>query len=263
MSRTCIFCDTSLTGVRAREHAIPQWLQEHLGIPDEQLLHGVAQSSDNSVVESRSQSTSSFIEGRVCKSCNNGWMSRLETEAMEILKLLIAGTASLLSISDAERTVVAKWATKTSYVISHATLLKKTPDPSHLRYMRDNGGAVPPRVGVYGSQYPATANFHQLQLNKWPHMTNRPPLPVPPAPLAGSYKIALQFRTLLLLVAYWPELETEQLMAVGVHVPLSPIRQIYPAYYLKLQPISSEPMSPLERFSSALTICDLDFSSTQ
>src|SRR5579863_2892239 len=114
MPRNCIFCNDLLTGVRAREHAIPQWLQEHLGITEEQLLLAVAQSTDDSVLESRKQSTSNFVEGRVCERCNNGWMSRLETEAMDVLKPLIAGTASLLSVSDATRTILAKWATKTA-----------------------------------------------------------------------------------------------------------------------------------------------------
>ena len=150
MPRTCIFCDTSLTGVRAKEHVIAQWLMEYLGLTEDQLYLAVGRSADDTILESRQQVASKFVEGRVCERCNNEWMSHLETEAMEILKLLIAATASIMSISDAERTTVAKWATKTAYVVSHASPLRKTPDASHLRYMSQNLGAVPPRVEVFG-----------------------------------------------------------------------------------------------------------------
>ena len=34
MPRACIFCDGPLTGVRAKEHGIPKWLMEYLGIKE-------------------------------------------------------------------------------------------------------------------------------------------------------------------------------------------------------------------------------------
>src|SRR6266478_2811689 len=102
MPRNCIFCDNPLTGVRSREHVIPRWLMEYLGIGEEQLYLAVAQSADDAVVKSRKHAASNFVEGRVCGSCNNGWMNDLEREVMEIIKPLIAGTASLVCISDVE-----------------------------------------------------------------------------------------------------------------------------------------------------------------
>jgi hypothetical protein len=132
---------------------------KHLGMREDQLYLAVAQSADDAVVESRKQVASNFVEGRVCESCNNGWMNNLESEAMKILKPLIAGAVSALSISDVERTIVAKWATKTAYVISYATPLKKTVEPSHLLYMKEHAGTVPPRVGVFAQQSTAMADF--------------------------------------------------------------------------------------------------------
>ena len=79
-------------GVRAREHAVPQWLMEHLGMREDPLYLAVAQSADDVVLKSRRHVAGSFVEGRVCEDCNNGWMSALETEAMPILKPLIDGT---------------------------------------------------------------------------------------------------------------------------------------------------------------------------
>src|SRR5438876_8545385 len=152
MPRACIFCDRPLTGVRAKEHVIPQWLMEYLGVTDDQLYLAAAQSADDTIVRDRKVYAANFVEGRVCGSCNNGWMSVLETATMGLLKPLIEGTVNLLSISDDERTTLAKWATKTGYVLSHAAPLKKVPPPSHMRSMKDNSGAVPPRVEVFGQQ---------------------------------------------------------------------------------------------------------------
>ena len=152
MPRACIFCDGPLTGVRAKEHGIPKWLMAYLGIKENRLSLAVAQSVDNVILVERKVDAESFVEGRVCEICNNGWMSDLETASMDFLKPLIEGERNVLTLSDDERTTLAKWATKTGYVISHASPLKKTPHPSHLRYMKDNAGAVPPRVEVFGQQ---------------------------------------------------------------------------------------------------------------
>lgn len=256
MARTCIFCSKPLTGVRAKEHVIPQWLMEFLGITDEKLFLASAQTADDAILESRHQTAANFVEGRVCESCNNEWMNDLEGEAREILKPLIAGTNSLFCISDAERTRVARWATKTAYVISYASPLKKTPDPSHLLYMKDNKGAVPLRVEVLGQQIIPTADFRQIQRNQWHHLTNTQ-RSVPSVPPAGSYKIAFQLRHLMLLVAHWPEPKTILMIAPAIHIPLWPIRQVNIARHTQLAPLdANDPMGPLERFSSSLAVCD-------
>jgi hypothetical protein len=260
MPRACIFCDSPLTGVRAKEHVIPQWLMEYLGMTDDQLYLAVAQSADDVVLEDRQQVAARFVEGRVCENCNNGWMSSLETEATGILKPLIDGSVSLLSISDAERTTVAKWATKTGYVISHAAPLRKTPEPSQMRYMQEHAGAVPPRVEVFGQQSVPTADFRQIQRNQWHHLTNTPPIrPMPPD---GTYKIAFQFRCLMLLVAYWSDPRSVLMIAASIHIPLWPLRQVNIAYHAQHPPLNMKdpmaPLAPLDRFCSSLAVCDDD-----
>ncbi len=259
MPRKCIFCDNPLTGVRAREHAIPRWLMEYLGIGEEQLYLAVAQSADDVVTNSRKHTAGRFVEGRVCGDCNNRWMSALETEAMPILKPLIDGTVSLLSISNTERTIVARWATKTAYVVSHAAPLGKTPDPSHLRYIKENAGAVPPRVEVFGFQMISNVGFGQIQRNHWPHLTNTPYTGT--APPDGTYKTAMQFRCLMLLVAYWSAPNSELMIAAGIHIPLWPLRPVNLAHHEQLPPLNmNDPMAPLDRFCSTLAVCDADFS---
>jgi hypothetical protein len=257
MPRTCIFCNSPLTGIRAKEHVIPQWLMEYLGVTDDKLYLAVAQSTDDTIVQDRKLDAANFVEGRVCESCNNGWMSSLETEAMELLKPLIEGAVNLLSISNYERTLLAKWATKTAYVISHAAPLKKVPPASHMRYMKDHAGAVPPHVEVFGQQSIWKADFNQIQRNQWRHIAAESPKY--PAPPDGSYKIAFQFRCLMLPVAHWSDPNSTPMISAGIHIPLWPVDKLHVTYHEQLPPLDTkDPMAPLDRFSSTLAVCDLD-----
>ena len=257
MPRSCIFCDSPLAGNRAEEHVIPRWLMEFLGLTDDQLYLAVAQSKDDTILKARTQVAGNFVEGRVCGNCNNGWMNDLERQTKELLKPLIQGTTNLLSISDDERTTLAKWATKTAYVISHAAPLKKTPPPSHMRYMKDHAGGVPPRVEAFGQQSDWTLDFNQIQRNEWSHIAEPPR--ENPNPPAGTYKIALQFRSLMLLVAHWSEPKSTPMISAGIHIPLWPVNKLHITYHKQLPPLDmKDPMAPLDRFCRTLAVCDLD-----
>jgi len=230
---------------------------EYLGVTDDQLYLAVAHSQDDTILKDRRHVAGNFVEGRVCGGCNKGWMRDLEEQTKEVLKPLIEGTVNLLSISDDERTMLAKWATKTGYVLSHAAPLKKVPPPSHMRYIKDNAGAVPPRVEVFGQQSIATADFRQIQRNQWPHITEPPPKH--PRPPDGTYKIAFQFRCLMLLVAHWSDPNSMPMISAGIHIPLWPTNKLHITYHNQLPPLNmNDPMAPIDRFCSTLGVCDMD-----
>lgn len=257
MARTCIFCDSPLAGVRAEEHVIPRWLMEYLGVTDDQLYLAVANSHDGTIVKDRTQVAGNFVEGRVCEDCNNGWMNDLEKHTRELLKPLIEGSLNLLSISDDDRTALAKWATKTGYVLSHAAPLKKVPPTPHMRYIKDYAGAVPPHVEVFGQQSLWTADFNQIQRNQWRHIAEPPPKH--PAPPEGTYKIAFQFRCLMLLVAHWSDPNSTPMISAGIHIPLWPVKKLHITYHEQLPPLDTkDAMAPLDRFCTTLAVCDLD-----
>jgi hypothetical protein len=260
MGRKCIFCGGLLTGNREKEHIIPQWLLDHMGIRDTELFLAVAKSDDDTIMESRTHVADEFVEGRVCGDCNSGWMSRLENESKDLLISLIDGLSSLLSIKIAERILVARWAAKTAYALSHATPLKKATDASHLRFVMDNLATLPAGVGVFAQQTKPTRDFGNFQRNRWPVFSNVPGGGPPPE---GSYKIALEFRHLLLLVAFWAKPGVDFLLVAGVHIPLWPIRAWYPAYSkpLERQPSFSGTESVLDRFSASLAIVNIEIES--
>jgi hypothetical protein len=257
MPRACIFCHTPLSGVRSEEHAIPRWLMKYLGITDAQLYLAVAQSRDDFIVKDRKHVAGNFVEGRICGSCNKGWMRDLEEQTSELLKPLIEGRVSLLSISDDERVKLAKWATKTAFVISHAAPLQKVPPKDQMRYLKENVGAIPPRVEVFGQQSLANGGFRQIQRNKWRHIAATTGKQI--SPPEGSYKIAFQFRRLMLLVAYWSDPEALPIISAGIHIPLWPINKLHITYHEQLPALDiNDPIGPLDRFCSTLAVADLD-----
>jgi hypothetical protein len=77
-------------------------------------------------------------------------MRDLEEQTRELLKPLIEGSLNLLSISDDERVELAKWATKTAFVISHAAPLQKVPRRIVLLRPRSRGITFRLRKLKYG-----------------------------------------------------------------------------------------------------------------
>jgi hypothetical protein len=75
----------------------------------------------------------------VCRQCNNGWMSRLETRARRVLMPLIQGHSHTLSRFDQH--ILASWVAKTVMVAEYV-------HPTHI--------AIPDghRLGMYASQEP-------------------------------------------------------------------------------------------------------------
>jgi hypothetical protein len=93
----CAFCG----GASARHaHVLPAWLRDCL--PE----------NDTRTAQSRAKVR------LACKRCSNGWMKRLEAEAMPVLELLIAGRPFVLGLRNQE--TLALWAAKTILMLEAA-----------------------------------------------------------------------------------------------------------------------------------------------
>jgi hypothetical protein len=109
----CVFCSTPLTGQnRSKEHVIPRWLQAERGISAEVLSAGFA--TAGAVQITREMPLEQFLAGHVCRSCNNEWMSQLETQARTPLLSLLAQRVECATRSQDEKLILAKWAIKTA-----------------------------------------------------------------------------------------------------------------------------------------------------
>jgi hypothetical protein len=109
-ARRCAFC-----GRRAdsSEHAWPDWLLSLLG-RGPKYRYDVERRLDDRAPLKWSGSRVLTVK-RVCRSCNNGWMSDLETQAQPILTRLVRGDRPL-SLDPAQQATIAAWCRKTAMV---------------------------------------------------------------------------------------------------------------------------------------------------
>lgn len=114
MKRTCIFCgsDKELT----REHVFPDWLSSLF----DKKIKGINEVRGKDIARKWQSSLFQNKMKAVCKACNNGWMSDIESDVKGVLtKLAFTYDAQNLTLKDQHK--LALWAQKTTLVISKAT----------------------------------------------------------------------------------------------------------------------------------------------
>jgi hypothetical protein len=135
--RLCLFC--AGPGL-SREHIWADWLKAYIKKDDPRheissLFHPAPQRPEM-IKEIKKQEGD--VRSRrlrvVCKTCNNGWMSRLQNRAKPILIPLLTGESATLSILDQQ--IIAAWATMTVMVgeyIKAETAVITQSERDHLR----------------------------------------------------------------------------------------------------------------------------------
>jgi hypothetical protein len=116
--KLCVFCQRS--GVTmSQEHVFSKWLNHiFTGGPEPCRFRKffIPQDGKIGILESRDWTAgpddTMLTFGRVCKECNEGWLSRLETEAAPVLKPLIAGDRQVV-LSVPDQLVILRWTMKT------------------------------------------------------------------------------------------------------------------------------------------------------
>lgn len=222
--KTCLFCGNLLQpkknaqNAKSDEHVIPEWLQNYLGITGNPVTPTVFDVHNQYIVDRRRHVMGAFKAGTVCYDCNHGWMSALEEEAKPILMRLIEDPPLLRTLAEPERLTVGRWALKTPAVLNRCSsygkpsdgLYRSVPD-DHMRLVAS--GRLPDNVLVVGSRYQSHKAFDFLQFIHWIY-----PLRVEDS--YGSYKIALSFRDLVLIVVYFPSDDYAYVINRDYHIPL-------------------------------------------
>jgi hypothetical protein len=124
----CIFCGEVLQGTaavavnsRTKEHIFPKWIRD-LTPNDGMSLYETTIGASPTFV--RRVPLDGFVSKKVCKKCNNGWMSDLEARVESIARSLIGGR-SIWDLSAPELETVGRWTGKTMAVLSFATPQQK------------------------------------------------------------------------------------------------------------------------------------------
>ena len=251
--RHCIFCDEPISATgdgRAREHVLPGCLQSLLGVDREQLFQGVAESETGRVLRTRVHATSAFVEGRVCAECNHGWMSDLETAVQPILVHLIDGSRLVSRLTPTETATLTTWTLKTVYALSHAAFDSQPIDSSFLHALSQPPHLLPEDMIVVAQQHRSNGAFSWVQRNHWPMF---PQSTTPPPVVPGNaFKIGLQIRDLLLVVAHWPGAH-DYVIGHDFHFALWPPR-VFETYDLSQVTSPLDSRAILAAFSGTLAV---------
>lgn len=161
-------------------------------------------------------------------------MSRLETQAQAILRALIHSKRMLPSLTKAERHIVARWAIKTAFVLNTGSFEVRVAR-EQLRELYSNAPHLPHDVYVFARLQPPTQPWYYAMDARWRHG-----LPLTESAAArvttNSYKIALQFGHLLLVVAYWP------LANWGLRVEKGELAKLWPPTAVIKEYVHPQPM---------------------
>jgi hypothetical protein len=155
----CDFCGHR--SPRAKEHIWPDWLLRQFGIEKSTMANTHIAVAGGSVSK-RVQSASSMLYGGVCNTCNNGWMSQLESEVKPILTELISSAGSKDALLGNEANVLALWAFKTAIVRNAGTNYRCIVPKEHYQYLYKEK-KIPPGVYVDLGLCPSHSGLSALQ----------------------------------------------------------------------------------------------------
>jgi hypothetical protein len=156
MNRTCLGCGVELTGeVITMEHALPQWLAKEIEKPGVKLRHFLHDENKPEDTPLGSHGLNTFGAKKVCCTCNNGWMSRLESEAKPLILGLMRQKTSIMTLTDAERLVLSRWAVKTAFMITVVQKIQFELPWTFFQNLGNQENDGPNGCFVLGAQQPA------------------------------------------------------------------------------------------------------------
>ncbi len=146
---TCIVCGPTQSP-RSNEHVFPQWLLNFLNAKRLRISI-VRRKGDGSTEPHRREiELDSFRLNRICETCNNGWMSDLESQSKPLLEGLLKQTVTLGSLDRDERRILARWTGKTAIIESHASGAECPVERGLLQWMKLREDGTPGRFAVVG-----------------------------------------------------------------------------------------------------------------
>jgi hypothetical protein len=140
--RKCLFCDQA---ANSREHVWPSWILEKLNIRTP--MHHVIGKGEPKILPKAELKIRC-----VCKTCNEGWMSTLETANIPLIGSLMQDFAIPLTVE--KQRIMVTWAVKTAIVAD--AIDKKTRDGFYSReeckQLRLNS-SLPDRLFIWLARY--------------------------------------------------------------------------------------------------------------
>jgi hypothetical protein len=200
--RKCIFCGNK--GDLSNEHIFPQWLLQEFNI-SKSKLHMVHNNFGVNLSE-RKLTFNNFVNGLVCKTCNNGWMSQLEDRVKTTLISLMNFELESIEMLKKNHKDIAKWAIKTAMVLNYGTNYRKIIPRRHLRLFYN--GIIPATLFVNISFITnidkEESDFSWIQSQDLLHIGSDTQRMIKDVRFKDMYRISMRFRHLLIKVLYTP-----------------------------------------------------------
>ena len=120
----CVFCDVPLTSSqkqrlssRTEEHVFARWFRDD--IVNRNIKMFTATLGEAPILQ-RQPPLETLVNSRVCRECNNGWMSTMEESVAPVIRGITSGR-NIECLSKPEIELLARWTGKTAVVLSHVT----------------------------------------------------------------------------------------------------------------------------------------------
>lgn len=197
--KKCLFCGHIKEC--SKEHIIPRWLLKELGLSEEELImkhmtiFGITKTK-------RKHGFKNFVNAMICRECNNGWMSKLEASAKNLI-------IKLINIYDVDKNVfkflnenyevLAKWSFKTAIVLNYPTNYRNIIPKNHFHSLYNS--KIPKAVYINMAFTNNTEIVQWRQSQRFIILGN---ISKYSSRLKEVYKITLQFKHLLLRTCYFP-----------------------------------------------------------
>ena len=182
--RQCIFCDNP---VDSKEHLWSEWMHPLIGDEpsSKHNRHTITKWRDGrEQMEGPSDRSGGAIKIQiraVCRSCNSGWMNRIEGGVRPFLDEMILGNP--ITLNQNQITVLAKWCAMKFIVMEHAQRdTAVTPDQDR-RALKENG-MIPAFFRIYVGNHASEARSGLLRSSHCIATTAEGPNP----PLIGTTK---------------------------------------------------------------------------
>jgi len=199
--RKCIFCNSDQSF--SNEHIFPQWLLKEFNITKSGLL--MIHNSYGIDLSERKLTFNNFVNGLVCRDCNNGWMSQLEVSVKDTLINLMNFEPEGIQQLKEKHSLVAKWAIKTAMALNYGTNYRRIIPKRHLRMLYK--GILPQTIFVtlsFIDGYDEEGSFSWFQSQDNLHIGINTKELMQDERFKDMYRITMQFRHLLLKVVYTP-----------------------------------------------------------
>lgn len=139
--RICIFC-----GERAStlEDVWPQWLMKRFPLSDTARMDA---DLGGRKLYSRPIAKPELLLKKLCQTCNNGWMSRLEDEVKPVVESILDDTLQVLDVP--MQLTLAQWAVKTAMVLEAIDSNRRWFYSENERQQMCDARTLPQRTSVW------------------------------------------------------------------------------------------------------------------